>query len=185
MPILYLLLTRSGTLLSRTIAAMTCDTYTHVSIALDDDLDVFYSFARRHARLPLPAGLTCESPTRGYWGRHPGTPCILLALPVDSTVYARVERRIERMHAHADEYPYSLLGVMLCALGIPHHRSDHYFCSQFVGELLAASGAVDLPRDASLLHPDDFLALPAAEVVYAGTVSELAHAFSPMAVTAR
>lgn len=182
MPALYLLLTRSGTLLSRTIAAMTCDTYTHVSIALEDDLEVFYSFARRQAVLPLPAGLTCESPTRGYWGRHPAIPCTLLALPVSEAAYARVARRIERMHAHADEYPYSLLGVLLCALGIPRDRGERYFCSQFVGELLAASGAVELPRDTSLLHPDDFLALPGTETLYTGTVGALNDFLSPSAV---
>lgn len=177
---IYILLTRSGTLLSQLIALSTCDTFTHVSISLEPDIADFYSFARRRSRLPLPAGLVRERLCEGYWGRHPGIPCTLLALPVEDAAFSRVKRRLARMNARADEYHYSLLGVLLCAADIVHRRPDHYFCSQFVGELLASSGAVELPRDTSLLHPDDFLALPAAQVCFTGSLGELAAAVDPL-----
>ena len=176
---IYILLTRSGTLLSQLIAITTGAAHTPVSISLEPDIVDFYSFARRRARLPLPAGLVRERLSEGYWSRHPGIPCTLLALPVDDTVYTRIKRRLARMNEHAADYHYSLLGVLLCGADIVHRRPDHYFCSQFVGELLAASGAVTLPRDTSLLHPDDFLALPHAEICFTGTLSELAAAVDP------
>lgn len=178
MPYIHILLTRSGTLLSQLIALATCAEHTHVSVSLDPDLRDFYSFARR-SRLPLPAGLVRERLTEGYWGRHPGIPCTLLSLPVDTSVYTRIEQRLAQMNGRADEYRYSLLGVLLCGADIVHRRPDHYFCSQFVGELLAASGAVSLPCDTSLLHPDDFLALPAVRTCFSGTLGELAAALDP------
>ncbi len=179
---LYILLTRSGTLLSQLIALTTGAAHTHVSISLEPDIADFYSFARRNPRLPLSAGLVRERLTEGYWGRHPGIPCTLLMLPVDDAVYHRIKRRLMCMNEHAEDYHYSLLGVLLCAADVVHRRPDHFFCSQFVGELLSAAGAVTLPRDTSLLHPDDFLALPNAEVCFCGTLGELAAAVEPTAV---
>ena len=179
---LYILLTRSGTLLSQLIALTTGAAHTHVSISLEPDIADFYSFARRLSHLPLPAGLVRERLTEGYWGRHPGIPCTLLSLPVEDAVYHRIKRRLVCMNENADDYHYSLLGVLLCAADIVHRRPDHYFCSQFVGELLSAAGAVTLPRDTSLLHPDDFLALPDARICFSGTLGELAAAVEPSTV---
>lgn len=173
---IYILLTKSGTLLSRAIAVATGAAYTHVSICLEDNLTHFYSFARRGVHLPLPAGLVCEELKKGYWGCHPGIPGTLLMMKVEDNVYARIKHRLDQMNLHAADYRYSLLGILFCGADIAHRRPDHYFCSQFIGELLCESGAVVLPRDASLLHPDDFPALPTAELCFSGTLGELADA---------
>ena len=173
---IYILLTHSTTLMSQAIALTTGAAYTHVSICLSPELDQFYSFARRLPHFPLPAGLVCERPNDGYWARHPGIPCALFALPVEDKVHAQIKQRLNRMCANPSVYHYSLLGVLLCAAGIIHRRQTHYFCSQFVGELLADAGAVSLPRDASLLHPDDFATLPSIRICYSGRLGELSAA---------
>lgn len=44
---------------------------------------------------------------------------------------------------------------MLCALlHIPFRRRRRYFCSQFVAELLSASGAMALPHPAGFYLPE-------------------------------
>ena len=43
----YILLTHTGTILSKAIKLYTSHEYTHVSIALDEKLDRLYSFGRR------------------------------------------------------------------------------------------------------------------------------------------
>ena len=60
MPNIYVLLTRSQSLLSRMIHRLTGDSFTHVSLALDSQLQTLCSFARRYSHTPLPAGLVHE-----------------------------------------------------------------------------------------------------------------------------
>ena len=53
------------------------------------------------------------------------------------------------MFQRRESYRYSLLGLLLCRLQIPFDAPDRYFCSQFVGTVLAESGAAELPKPAS------------------------------------
>ena len=84
---IYILLTRSGTLLSGAISLFTGDSYTHVSLAFDPELRSLCSFARRNAAFPLPAGLVREDLHEGYFCRHAEMPCALYALPVSRSAY--------------------------------------------------------------------------------------------------
>ena len=170
---IYILLTRSGTILSRLIGLTTAEDYTHVSIGLDEDRCRFYSFGRRNPHRPLPAGLVKEDLADGFFSLHPDMPCALYRLSVNDTTYAALRQQLDAMIARAEHYHYNLLGLIFCLLAIPHSRSNHYFCSQFVGTLLKESGCLSLPRHASLLHPCDFAALPDAELCYSGKMRGL------------
>ena len=75
MKTIYLLLTRSNTLVARAIRALTGDYFTHVSVGVDPALKEFYSFARLHPRTPLPAGFVRESIGGGYFARHGSMIC--------------------------------------------------------------------------------------------------------------
>lgn len=54
---IYILLTRTKTMVSRTIHLATGDSFTHVSVAFDGELESLCSFGRLKPFLPLPAGL--------------------------------------------------------------------------------------------------------------------------------
>lgn len=73
------------------------------------------------------------------------------------------------MLAHRAEYHYTRLGVLFCILRLPFRWKGHYFCSQFVAELLRDSGAVPLRRAPCRYLPDQFAAelpdLPACREV--------------------
>lgn len=180
MPNIHILLTKSTTFVSQMIAMSTNAAFTHASICLDGTLHDFYSFARRLPYFPLPAGLVCEGLGDGYWGMHPEIPCLLLTLPVSDRALLRMRRQIDMMMESPEAYRYDLLGLLLCAADIAHRRKGHYFCSQFVGELLSLSAAAELPCDPSLLHPDDFLSLPDIEICYRGSLGELAAYIAPV-----
>ena len=53
---LYITLTHTGTLLSRIIKVFTKDEFSHISIALDEELEEMYSFGRLHAYNPFWGG---------------------------------------------------------------------------------------------------------------------------------
>ena len=72
---IYVLLTRSGTVYSRFIHAVTGDEYTHVSLGLGCGAESLYSFSRKRAHLPLPSPIVREDVAGSYLSRHPRMRC--------------------------------------------------------------------------------------------------------------
>ena len=164
----YILLTRSSSLLSRLICLFTGDKYTHASIAFDEDLHAMYSFARRHASFPLPAGLVEEHINTGFYRRQGDIPCTVLSLCVSDREYYLLKDTVHAMLCRRNEYRYSILGLLLCSLSIPRESEHAYFCSQFVAFLLLKTCSLTLPKPPSLMHPQDFLSMDALDCLYEG-----------------
>ena len=172
---IYILLTRSRTIVSRLVHLSTGDTYTHASIAWDDDLTTLCSFAHRYTALPLPAGLVREELCGGYYGLHRYMPCALLRLRVDDAAHRLLRQQIEEMLADAARYRYSVAGLLSCRAGREIEREGRFFCSQFVAGMLEKCGAVALPKPASLMRPEDLLDLPEIRAVHIGRLCDLMH----------
>ena len=166
---IHILLTRSGTWFSRLIHLATQDDYTHASIGLDGPAGPFYSFGRRYRHLALPAGLVEEQVTTHRYA----VPCCLYELRVSEAVYLQLRRRLSAMYAQREEYRYSVLGAFACYFHLPLRRRHHFFCSQFVADLLADCGAVDLPKPPTLLRPADFCSLRGLRPVHRGVLEGL------------
>lgn len=162
----YILLTRSGTWFSRLIYLATQDSYTHVSIGLDGPAGPFYSFARKYQYFALPAGLVEEQVTV----RRRRVPCCLYELTVSKDTYFRLRRRLNRMYARREDYGYNVLGTLACYFNLPLRRRHHFFCSQFVADLLEDAGAVELPKPPTLLRPADFCQVQGLKAVHLGTL---------------
>ena len=131
---------------SRAVARLGGRGYTHASIGLEDP-DKFYSFNVRGFAVETPETLRRQGVTESRC-------CRLL---VSDAAYRRMEGRIRTMAARRDRYRYTCLGVWCCLLGLPLRRRRRYFCSQFVAELLARSGAVPLRRRPCLYLPQQLL----------------------------
>ncbi len=173
MKTVYILLTRSNTIMSRLVHLFTHAHYTHVSISLSLTDAHFYSFGRKNISRPLPAGFIKEPLAAGFFGSHPETECTLLALSVDDGVFDLIQRRLSNMEQIAGVYRYNLLGVLFCYFGIARSRRRHYFCSQFVGDVLDRSGAAVLPKPSSLMRPMDYTGLDNMKTVYTGNIARL------------
>ena len=173
MKTIYILLTRSGTLLSNLVYRLTGARYTHASLAFDEDLSCLYSSTRKNGYTMFPAGPSREYLDRGVFRLRPDVPCALYALEVSEEAYTRARRRADRMMAHGNLYRFNVLGLILCGLHIRWQRRRHYFCSQFVSEVLEKSGAMELPKDSTLMHPNDYSALTDLRCVYEGQLSGL------------
>ena len=63
------------------------------------------------------------------------------------------------MMAHGSLYQFNVIGLALCGMHIRWKRRRHYFCSQFVSEVLEKSGAMELPKHSTLMHPNDYTRL--------------------------
>ena len=173
MKTLYIFLTRSGTLLSNLVYHITGAQYTHVSLAFDPDLTTLYSSTRKNGYTMFPAGPSKEYLNRGVFRLREDIPCALYALDVTEEAYLRARRRANHMMAHGELYRFNSLGLLLCALHIRWKRRRHYFCSQFVSEVLQKSGSLDLPKHSTLMHPNDYTSLPQLRCLYQGRLGDL------------
>jgi len=163
---IYILLTRHLDNFSKLFRLVTLgqNTYTHASIGMGDSPE-YYSFCTNGFRLEKP--FKWKNPKRG------ATPCALLQLTVSQEVYSEIECRIRQFMVEKEHYRYSFLGLMLCLLGFSVKRKNHYFCSQFVSELLTLSGAARLHKPSPLYLPDDFTLEPRLKLCYQGSLCQL------------
>ncbi len=169
---LYILLSRSRSLLSMTIRVATGDPYTHVAIAFDRELEELYSSSRWNGVDLFPSGPCQEQLNRGLYTRE-RTPCLVYELAVEDDVYEQAKAEVNRIIEQQELYHYNILGLLFCFFGIPWQRKRAFFCSQFVGEILERSGALDLPRDPSLLRPSDYSRFPQLIPCFQGYTSRL------------
>ncbi|MBQ7036236.1 MAG: hypothetical protein IJN74_01945 [Clostridia bacterium] len=170
---IYILLTNADTYVSKLIQFATSDAYTHASISFDASLQPLYSFARRFSFVPLPAGLRRESFKKGFFKRHPEMPCALFELPVPDAVYDAAKGLVEGMMQESFKYRYNVIGLLLCKMNISFPRRRRFFCSQFIGEILDKSNALDLPKEPSLMRPVDYANHPDLMCTYEGDMSGL------------
>ena len=111
MKTIYILLTRSGTLLSNLVYAVTGANYTHASLAFDEDLGCLYSSTRKNGYTMFPAGPSREYLNRGVFRLRENVPCALYALEVTDEAYARARRRADHMMAHGNLYRFNVLAL--------------------------------------------------------------------------
>lgn len=174
----YVLLTRSNTLVSRAIYKVTKDEFTHCSLSIDKNMEKMYSFCRRYPDLPLPAGFTSESIYYGFYKKHHTIPCKLYSFKVSDDDYVRLKVAIELLMEKSADLKYDLLGTLYCRVNKQHERYNHRYCSWFVAEILGKLGLLSFDKHYSLVKPIDFTTREDLTFEYAGTVGELVLRFN-------
>lgn len=180
MPAIYILLTRPTTLVSKLIERVTRDEFTHISLAFNSQLQPLYSFSRKYALTPLPAGMTQEDLELGFYKNRGFINCALYKIQVKEEVHFLAKKKTEAMFSQANSYHFNILGLALCKLQIPLDRDKHYFCSQFVSQILMESRALNIPKTSSLMRPADFMLLPEMELIFQGNLTSLASFIEPL-----
>ena len=97
-------------------------------------------------------------------------PCRLYEMEVSESVYQTVKKLLEESVEKKNTYQYSKLGVVLCLLRIPFRRKYHYFCSQFVAEILRDAEVTKLKKHVTLYHPGDFGKMPGMQLHFQGNL---------------
>lgn len=94
MKTIYILLTKSDTILSKLVHLVTSDAYTHVSVSFDERLQTLYSSSRKNGQTLFPAGPCTERLHAGYYHRHAQIPCRLYELPVSDEAYEQAKEEV-------------------------------------------------------------------------------------------
>ena len=169
---IYIVITQTGTVLSRIIGRITGAEYNHASLSLTPDLRCMYSFGRRHAYNPLWGGFVTESPEFGTFKRFSETRAIVISVPVSRQTYDSLSLKLHEMLENKNLYHYDMIGLLLAGRGIIYKRRHHYYCSDFVRELLVSFGIEDPEFFEPIVQPMHFLNIPDGHVIYKGKLRE-------------
>ena len=141
--IITVLLTRYYSTFSDFIYWISGRGYTHASLSLDDKGGVYYSFNFK--------GFRREHPGRS---RRKCGKSVSFRLEIPGESFERIKNRLEEMERNSETLHYSRLSLFLCLLHIPCKIENHYFCSQFVAEMLELAGNIRLDKKPSLYLPN-------------------------------
>lgn len=169
---IYIMLSQTNTGCSRILQFFTRAPYNHASIALDEDLNSLYSFARQNLYIPLIAGFVKEDINEGIYKIHDNTLCEIYRLSITQEQYDLLEKSIQKFRDNEDKYRYNFAGLVAMLFNIPFERQHHYVCSQFVAYVLQESKAVEFEKHFTLIRPYDFKSLSDLDLVYSGKLSE-------------
>jgi hypothetical protein len=122
--------------------------YTHASIALDNKYKLFYSFNFN--------GFCIEDFSQKKLSREKND-SLCYHIKVSEATYNKIYLKISDFIEQKMKYKYSKIGLVLCVLGIPHKIKNHYFCSQFVAELLSITNEIKLKKRTSLYLPNQLV----------------------------
>ncbi|MEB2298572.1 hypothetical protein LAV72_02885 [Lysinibacillus xylanilyticus] len=165
---IYIVLTKTGTLLSKAIGMYTGKEMNHASIAFDEELFEMYSFGRRQLNNPLSGGFLREDAERGLFET---ADCVIYRCKISHYQYLEMMKIIEYMHWNRDRYKYNFIGLFGVMMQKEVRRERAYFCSQFVAMLLKVGG-LKVYQNPALMTPHCIAQLPYLEKVYAGKLAD-------------
>jgi hypothetical protein len=166
---LYVLLTDTGTVLTKIIKLYTKKPHNHASIVIDEHFNKVYSFGRRNPRNPFFAGFVEEN-IRG--GIFRNADCAIYCITITEKQFQTLIGKINEMEEHKEDYRYNLIGLIAVMLNMEIDRKNAFFCSHFVATILKESG-IDIKnqKPLSLVTPDDIKESASLELIYEGKLS--------------
>lgn len=166
----YIVLTFTGTALSRIVRVCTRRKYCHVSISLDKKLKHMYSFGRVNPYIPFLGGFVQESPEFGTFKRFKNTKAKIYELEVSDEDYKKIKELIKDFENNKNTYRFNVIGLIAVLFHVNPARDNHYYCAEFVKYILDSSNLnVDLPV---LIKPEDFRNVGGSSCIYTGLLRD-------------
>ena len=164
----YIVLSQTGTLLSRILKWVTHAEYNHSSISLQADLGEMFSFGRLHAYNPFHGGFVRESTKWGTFKRFPKTRAMVMKVSVPEEDYWAMELRLSEMYENRKQYHYNFSGVLAAAFHKCLRRKNCYYCSEFVRDFIVEFGLATRDTFQDIVKPMDFLKEFSDKIIYRG-----------------
>src|SRR4029078_4965931 len=103
----YIVLTNTGTLLSRAIGLYTRKDLNHASIAFDEQLNEMYSFGRKQRHNPFIGGFVREDASKGIFE---DAKCAIFSFKVTDEEYTKMRNKILQIEQNKELYRYNFIG---------------------------------------------------------------------------
>lgn len=171
---IYIIVSQTGTILSRILKVITKAKYNHASISVDRSMKTMYSFGRLNPYNPVVGGFVKESPFFGTFKRFRKTKAVILSIPVTEEQHEALTVFLQYMYSHKRRYRYNYLGLLLALFSIAYKEKDCYYCSEFVRAMLDKFDIISENRFEKIVKPMSFLSLSEGKVIYSGSLKEYA-----------
>ena len=163
---IYIILTHTGTTLSKIIKNYTKDEFSHVSISLDVELKEMYSFGRLNPYNPFWGGFVHERINSGTFKRFRNTRCKIYSLEVSEEQYNNVRGIIEYIKTSKQLQNFNVIGLFAVGFNRKVSFENSFYCAEFVKFVLDnARIKTNLPE---MIKPEDFKNIEGLKEVYKG-----------------
>ena len=167
---IYIVLTYTGTILSKVVKIYTRKEFSHVSISLDKELTKMYSFGRLNPYNPFWAGFVHEAPRKGTFKRFKNTTSKIYSLEVTDEQYKKIEKIINDFDKNKKLYRFNMIGLVAVIAHQKVERNKKFYCAEFVKYVFEQSNLkIALPE---IIKPDDFEQIEGLDIVYKGLINE-------------
>ncbi len=165
----YVVLSDTGTWLSRLIRIYTKKRLNHASIAFDEELIEMYSFGRKSKGNPFVGGFVREDARKGLFKN---AECEIFKFEVSVSDYGRMRDRILEVRNASETYSYNFLGLFGVVAQKKWERKYKFFCSQFVATILMESKEIKLEQQPCLTTPFHLTQIEQLECIYSGKLRD-------------
>lgn len=167
---IYIVLTHTGTILSRIIKSCTKDEFSHASIALDNKLEEMYSFGRLNPYNAFLGGFVHEGIRFGTFKRFKFTETKIYSLNVDEEQYKKMKEKIKYIEINKNLYKFNTIGLFAVGLHKRIKKKNSFYCAEFVKYIIESAGIkTNLP---DMIKPEDFKILENINLVYEGKLRD-------------
>ena len=167
---IYIILTYTGTMLSRIIKYYTGDEFSHVSIALDPQLRKMYSFGRLNPYNPFWGGFVHERINSGTFKRFSRTRAKIYSLEIDDEQYEKLKYAIFYIKKLRKYYKFNTLGLFAVGFKIKVRTDNSFYCAEYVKHVLEEANIETMLPD--LVKPEDFKQIKNLRAEYDGYLKE-------------
>lgn len=164
---IYIVLTYTGTWLSKAINIVAKHEFTHVSISLDETLNAMFSFGRKKVNNPVIGGFVKERINHGIYKKFRETDAEVYKLEISDEGYDHIEDIIKHMTQHKEKYNFNFIGLVFAGIHKKVEFKHSFYCAEFVKYILE-NGKLDLSYMPDPVRPIDFRNLRNAELIYRG-----------------
>lgn len=164
---IYIVLTDTGSLLTKAIKLYTKQPYNHVSISFNKDLTEIYSFGRKVPNNPFIGGFVKENMNAKIF-KYAG--CAIYSINVTKEQYNRMQAKVREIETEKDAYRYNFIGLLAVAAHVDLEREYAYFCSQFVATILQAGGIQVCQKPIYFTSPSDIQMYSELQLEYEGAL---------------
>lgn len=169
---IYIVLTRTNTILSKFISFLKNDEYTHASISLEKSLNTMFSFGRKNVYNPLIGSFVKENLCEGVYGLHNNLHGLVIEINVTDEQYNKAEKLLNEFTCNSKSFKYNYIGLMYSLLNKEFYNDKKFLCSEFVYYILYTSKIADLKIPRNLVRPQNLLYLK-GRVVYKGNLKNI------------
>ena len=163
---IYIILTHTGTALSKIIKGFTKDEFSHVSIALDIELKEMYSFGRLNQYNPFWGGFVHEYIDKGTFKRFYKTRAKVYSLEITEQQYESIKNYIEQIKNNKENYKFNIIGLFAAGFHKKIKKQKSFYCAEFVKYVMEkADIKSDLP---DIVKPEDFKNIKGLQEIYGG-----------------